>query len=100
MARNDIIAKQCKSKKRSLTKLLQLIEDPEFDDEYYEWFDNPKQPLLAIDSQSQEFDTSSKLNELEEYSDDEQVLNISEEQLIDLTMQSTLAFRPYVKVIL
>ncbi|KAK9214981.1 hypothetical protein WN944_006984 [Citrus x changshan-huyou] len=36
VARKDIIAKQCKPKKRSLTKLLQLIEDPEFDDEYYE----------------------------------------------------------------
>ena len=60
----------------SLTKLLQLIEDPEFDDEYYEWFDNPKQPLLAIDSQSQKSDTSSESNEPEESSNDEQVLNI------------------------
>lgn len=76
VARNDLVAKQCKSKKRSLTKLLQLIEDPDFDDEHYEWFDNPKQPLLVIGSQSQEFDTPSESNELEESSDDEEVLNI------------------------
>ncbi|KAK9184967.1 hypothetical protein WN943_025320 [Citrus x changshan-huyou] len=74
--------------------------DLDFDDEYYEWFDNPEQALLAINSQSQESDISSESDEPEESSDDEQVLNISEEQPVDLTMQTTPAFRPYVKAIL
>lgn len=45
-------AKQYKSKKRIPTKLLQLIEDQEFDDDYYTWSDDPDQALLAIDLQS------------------------------------------------
>lgn len=40
--------KQCKSKKQIPTKLLQLIEDPKFDDDYYTWSNNPKLALLAI----------------------------------------------------
>ena len=83
-----------------LVNLVQLIKDPSFDDEYYEWSDNREQALLAIDSQSQESDASSKSDELENSSDDEHVLNISKEQPIDLIMQSTPAFRPNVKVIL
>ena len=86
-------AKHCKSNKRILTKLLQLIEDPDLNDEYYEWSDNLEHALLAIDSQSQESDISSESDKLEESSDDEQVLNIFEEHPIDLTMQSSPTFR-------
>ena len=70
-----------------------LIEDPDLNDEYYEWSDNLEHALLAIDSQSQESDISSESDKLEESSDDEQVLNIFEEQPIDLTMQSSPTFR-------
>lgn len=40
--------KQCKSNKRIPTKLLQLIEDPKFDDNYYTWSNDREPALLAI----------------------------------------------------
>lgn len=36
--KKDTLQKQCKSKKKTPTKLLQIIEEPEFYDEYYTWF--------------------------------------------------------------
>ena len=68
-----------------------MIEDPDFQDEYYIWFDNLGHALLAIDVQSQESDVSSE---------DERVFMLFEEQPIDLMMTSGPTFRPHVKVIL
>lgn len=56
-----------------------MIENPEFDDNYYTWSDNPKQALLAIDLQSQESNTTLNSDESEESLDDEQVLMLFEE---------------------
>lgn len=56
-----------------------MIENPEFDNNYYTWSDNPEQALLAIDLQSQESNTAIDLDESEESLDDEQVLTLFEE---------------------
>lgn len=68
-----------------------MIEDPDFQDEYYIWFDNLEHALLAIDMQFQESDVSSE---------DEQGFMLFEEQPVDLMMTSGPTFRPHVKVIL
>lgn len=93
-------AKQCKSNKRVPAKLLQMIEDPDFQDEYYTWFDNPKHALLAIDGQSQESDVSNESNDSGDSLEDKRVFMLFEEQPVDLMMTSGPAFKPYVKVIL
>lgn len=73
-----------------------MIEDLEFNDDYYTWSDNPKNDLLAIDSQPQESDASIELDDSEE----ELVFTLSEERFVDLMIQFGLAFKPYVKMML
>lgn len=92
--------KQCKSKRKIPTKLLRMIEDLKFNDDYYTWSDNLENALLAIDSQPQESDASIELDDLEESSEEEPVFTLSEERLVDLMMQSRPAFKPYVKMML
>lgn len=77
-----------------------MIEDLEFNDDYYTWSDNPKNDLLAIDSQPQESDASIELDDSEESSEEELVFTLSEERFVDLMIQFGPAFKPYVKMML
>ena len=45
-------AKQCKSKKKLLVKLLQLIQQDNFDDEIYTWSDSPLEAIFILDEYS------------------------------------------------
>lgn len=77
-----------------------MIEDLEFNDDYYTWSDNPKNDLLAIDSQPQESDASIELDDSEESSEEELVFTLSEERFVDLMIQFGPAFKSYVKMML
>ena len=71
-----------------------MIKQPEFDDSWYSWSDNPMNATLTLDYQSDTPEDS------EEDDEDEPIMNVPKEVPIDLTMNTTLVFRSYVKVTL
>lgn len=74
-------AKQCKSKKRIPTKLLQMIQKVDFDDDYYGWTTNPAKIVLALEKESEiEESSSSGSNNTEE----EPIMMMKPPLLLDL----------------
>lgn len=69
--------------KKILTKLLQMIEELTFQDEFYTWSDKPENSLLTIDWQFFEHDITT---ESIDSSDEGAVITLAEDQPIDLTI--------------
>ena len=94
--------KQCKSKKKLPAKLLQLIQQDDFDDGSYTWSASPLGAVYSLetnplsDTDDEETTTSNESNSEE----DDTVLVVKESLQVDLAMQPSSLFRPHIKIIL
>lgn len=90
-------AKQCKSKKRILKKLLQMIHQIDFDYDYYGWTTNLAKAVLTLEEENE---TEESLNDELSSIKEEPVMMMKPPLSVNLTMQPSSYFRPYIKVIL
>lgn len=90
-------AKQCKSKKRILKKLLQMIHQIDFDYDYYGWTTNLAKAVLTLEEENE---TNESLNDELSSIKEEPVMMMKPPLSVNITMQSSSYFKPYIKVIL
>ena len=95
-------AKQCKSKKKLPSKLLQMIHLEDFDDDIYTWSDTPLGAVYTLYEYplSDTADSDSTTCTDSDSEDEDFVMAVHDPLQIKLAMQPSSLFRPHIKIIL